>query len=102
MNSPQAVAAVAALAHAHRLAIARLLIRAGEEGLPAGAVADALGVPSSSLSFHLAELRRAGLIRQQRQSRRLIYSADARSMKALAGYLLEYCFAGADGDPDRQ
>ena len=58
--------------------------------MPAGEVASALGVPSSSLSFHLAELRRAGLIRQERQSRRLIYSAEARSMKALAGYVLEH------------
>src|SRR5687767_3440221 len=95
MRSAQAVAAFGALAHEHRLAIARLLIRAGE-GLPAGAVADALGVPSSSLSFHLAELRRAGLIRQQRQSRGLIYSADERSLKALAGYLLETCCARSE------
>src|SRR5688500_2898853 len=94
MKSAQAVAAFGALAHAHRLAIARLLIQAGQEGLPAGAVADALGVPSSSLSFHLAELRRAGLIRQERQSRRLIYSADGRAISALAGYLLEQCWSG--------
>ena len=91
MKSAQAIAAFAALAHEHRLAIARLLIRAGQEGLPAGEVAAALGVPSSSLSFHLAELRRAGLIRQERQSRRVIYSADERAISELARYLLQQC-----------
>ena len=58
--------ALGALAQEHRLALFRLLVQAGEEGMAAGAIADALGVPNSSLSFHLAQLTRAGLIRQER------------------------------------
>ena len=68
--------------------------------MPAGAIAAALGVPNSSLSFHLAQLSRAGLIRQQRQHRSLIYSADYDAMNALVGYLMENCCAGAACAPD--
>src|SRR5687768_1160394 len=64
--------------------------------MPAGAIAETLGVPNSSLSFHLAHLHRAGLIKQERQSRSLIYSADYASMNALVGFLMENCCAGAD------
>ena len=63
--------------------------------MTAGAIAEALGVPNSSLSFHLAQLTRAGLIRQERQSRSLIYTADYAVMNALLGYLTENCCAGA-------
>ena len=94
MKSAHAVAAFAALAHAHRLAIARLLIRAVKEGLPAGAVADALGVPSSSLSFHLGQLKNVGLIRQERRSRSLVYSAEPATLEAAVAYLLEECCTG--------
>ena len=76
MDSPTVVNALSALAQEHRLALFRLLVQAGEQGMRAGAIADALGVPNSSLSFHLAHLTRAGLIRQERQSRSLIYRAD--------------------------
>ena len=96
MDSPAVIAALSALAQEHRLALFRLLVQAGEQGLSAGAIADALGVPNSSLSFHLAQLTRAGLIRQERQSRSLIYSADYAAMKDLAGYLMENCCGGAD------
>src|SRR3546814_11221191 len=68
--------------------------------MPAGAIAEALGVPNSSLSFHLAQLTRAGLIRQERQSRSLIYTADYAAMNALLGYLTENCCAGAACAPD--
>ena len=94
MNSTDAVAALASLSQEHRLAIFRLLVQAGDDGLPAGVIADTLGVPASSLSFHLAHLHRAGMIRQQRQGRSLIYSADYRAMDALVGYLMENCCAG--------
>jgi ArsR family transcriptional regulator len=94
MDSPQAVAALAALAQEHRLALYRLLVQAGEEGMAAGAIAERLGVPNSSLSFHLAGLSRAGLIRQERRSRSLIYRADYGRMNQLVGYLLENCCAG--------
>lgn len=95
IDSAAAVAALAALAQEHRLALFRLLVQAGGEGLPAGAIAEALGIPNSSLSFHLAQLSRAGLVRQQRQHRSIIYTADYGAMDALVGYLLENCCGGA-------
>lgn len=94
LSATGAVDSLAALAQEHRLALFRLLVQAGEDGLPAGRIADALGVPNSSLSFHLAHLTRAGLVRQQRQGRSLIYSADYPAMNALVGYLLENCCGG--------
>jgi ArsR family transcriptional regulator len=90
-----AISALGALAQEHRLALFRLLVQAGEDGMAAGAIADALGVPNSSLSFHLAQLNRAGLIKQERRHRSLIYSADYEAMNALVGYLMENCCAGA-------
>lgn len=93
MESHQAVAALASLAQEHRLSIFRLLVRAGKDGLAAGAIAGELGVPPSSLSFHLAHLNRAGLIGQERQSRTLIYRADYAVMNQLVAYLLENCCA---------
>ncbi len=94
MQASQAVTALSALAQEHRLALFRLLVQAGEDGMAAGAIAEALGVPNSSLSFHLAGLSRAGLIRQERRSRSLIYRADYGRMNALVSYLLENCCAG--------
>ncbi len=98
-KSPDAVSALGALAHEHRLAIYRLLVQAGPEGRAAGVIADALGVPASSLSFHLAHLTRAGLILQRRESRSLIYSADFGAMNALVGFLTENCCGGASCAP---
>lgn len=95
MNAATAIGALGALAQEHRLALFRLLVQAGERGMAAGAIADALGVPNSSLSFHLAQLHRAGLIRQERQHRSLIYRADYAAMNALVAYLMENCCAGA-------
>jgi predicted transcriptional regulator len=100
MDSEAAVTALGALAQEHRLALFRLLVQAGEAGMPAGAIAEALGVPNSSLSFHLAQLHRAGLIRQERQHRSLIYTANYASMNALVAYLLENCCGGAACAPD--
>ena len=99
MDSPAAIAALGALAQEHRLALFRLLVRAGGEGMAAGAIARALGVPNSSLSFHLAQLARAGLVRQERRHRSLIYQADYAAMNRLVGYLMENCCAGADCAP---
>ena len=96
MESTNAVAALAALAQEHRLALFRLLVQAGEDGMPAGAIAEQLGVPNSSLSFHLAQLRNAGLVTQERQQRSLIYRANYAAMNGLVGYLTENCCAGAD------
>jgi DNA-binding transcriptional ArsR family regulator len=96
MKSATAVDALGALAQEHRLALFRLLVQAGEKGMSAGAIADALGVPNSSLSFHLAQLRNAGLILQERQHRSLIYRANYPAMNALVAYLMENCCADAD------
>jgi len=99
MKPADAVAALSALAQQHRLALFRLLVQAGEDGMAAGAIAEALDVPNSSLSFHLAQLSRAGLIRQERRSRSLIYRADYAAMNALVGYLMENCCGGASCAP---
>lgn len=100
MKAVAAIEALSALAQEHRLELFRLLVQAGEQGMAAGAIADALGVPNSSLSFHLAQLNRAGLISQERQHRSLIYRANYRVMNALVGYLMENCCAGADCGTD--
>jgi len=99
MDMPGAIAALGALAQEHRLALFRFLVQAGEEGMAAGAIAERLGVPNSSLSFHLAQLRAAGLVTQERRHRSLIYRADYAAMNALVGFLTENCCAGADCSP---
>ena len=86
-----------ALANEHRLALFRLLVRMGKEGMPAGAIAAELGIPNSSLSFHLAHLPQAGLVTQERQERSLIYAVEIAAMNALVGYLMENCCTGAGG-----
>lgn len=99
MKAAAAIDTLGALAQENRLALFRLLVRAGDKGMAAGAIADALGVPNSSLSFHLAQLRKAGLILQERQHRSLIYRADYKAMNALVDYLMENCCAGAQCGP---
>lgn len=94
MDAAAAIAALGALAQEHRLALFRLLVQAGDEGLPAGAIAERLEIPNSSLSFHLAQLSRAGLIGQERRHRSIIYHADYAAMNALVGYLMENCCGG--------
>jgi DNA-binding transcriptional ArsR family regulator len=94
MDAAQAVSALGALAQEHRLALFKLLVQAGPDGMPAGRIAEALGVPNSSLSFHLTQLTNAGLISPQRQGRSLIYSADYATMNAVVGYLMENCCQG--------
>jgi ArsR family transcriptional regulator len=94
MDTKSAISSLSALAQETRLAIFRMLIEAGTDGLAAGAIAGRLDIPASSLSFHLAELTRAGLIAQRRESRSLIYSANFRAMNALLGYLTENCCGG--------
>jgi ArsR family transcriptional regulator len=91
MQPPEAVHALGALAHEHRLAIYRLLVERGPDGLPAGVIAERLGIAPSSLTFHLQHLQRAGLIGQKRASRQLIYAADFARMNALVGFLTENC-----------
>ncbi|WP_309611745.1 metalloregulator ArsR/SmtB family transcription factor [Sphingomonas sp.] len=96
MNIGSASKSLGALAQEHRLALFRLLVQSGDQGMAAGAIAEALGVPNSSLSFHLAQLRNAGLILQERQQRSLIYRANYPAMNALVGFLTENCCGGAD------
>jgi ArsR family transcriptional regulator len=95
MEHTHAVGAFSALGHEHRLAVYRLLVEAGPDGLSAGAIAAALGLPPSSLTFHTQALLRASLITQRRESRLLMYAADFAAMSALVGYLTENCCAGA-------
>jgi ArsR family transcriptional regulator len=96
MKTPQIIEALGALAHEHRLAIYRLLVERGPQGLPAGVIAERIGLVPSSLTFHLQALQRAGLIVQHREGRQLIYSADFAAMNGLVGYLTENCCAGSD------
>lgn len=95
MQPDAVIRALGALAQEHRLAAYRLLVEAGMDGIPAGALADRLGVPPSSMSFHLAQLANAGLVTQRRESRSIIYSADYAAMNGLMGYLTENCCGGA-------
>ena len=82
-----------ALASPHRLAVFRSLVRAGDKGLAAGSIAEKLEMPASSLSFHLSHLRQAGLIKDQRMGRSIIYTADFGEMAGLVRYLFEECCA---------
>jgi DNA-binding transcriptional ArsR family regulator len=99
MDVNAAVVALGALAQEHRLGLFRLLVQAGGDGMAAGAIAEKLGIPNSSLSFHLAQLREAGLISQERQHRSLIYRANYPAMNGLVDYLTENCCSGADCSP---
>lgn len=97
MEKSVALAVLAALAQESRLDIFRLLVQAGTEGLPVGTIGERLGgMPSATLSFHLTQLRQAGLVTFRREGRSLIYLAEYPTMNALLGYLTENC---CQGDP---
>jgi ArsR family transcriptional regulator, arsenate/arsenite/antimonite-responsive transcriptional repressor len=91
VKTSRIIDALGALAHEHRLAIYRLLVQRGPEGMPAGAIGVRVGLLPSSLTFHLQNLERAGLIAKRRESRHLFYSADFAVMNGLVGYLTENC-----------
>ncbi len=101
MKTSAVIEALGGLAHEHRLAIYRLLVQCGPKGLPAGAIGQRVGLVPSTLTFHLQNLQRAGLITQRRESRQLIYSADFIVMNGLVGYLTENCCGngGAECSP---
>ena len=101
MTTKDALAGLASLAQETRLRVFRLLVRRGPEGLPAGAIAETVGVPASSLSFHLRGLMQAGMVTQERRSRQLIYAADFERMNGLVAYLTENCCGGAGCAPDQ-
>ncbi len=94
MEKQDVVSALAALAQETRLDVFRLLVRAGPEGLAAGEIAEALDIPSATLSFHLKELRSAGLVACERAGRSRIYRPDFAAMQSLLGYLTESCCGG--------
>ena len=95
METNEAVRALAALAQPLRLQIFRSLVVAGTDGMTPGALVEALGVPNTSLSFHLKELTHAGLVTQERSSRNIIYRAAFDRMNALLGYLTANCCQGS-------
>ena len=100
MDGHRVVAALGALAQETRLALYRLLVAEGPPGLPAGVIAERLGVAPSSLSFHLQQLLHAGLLTQRRAGRQLIYAAEYETMNALLAYLTENCCGrGESGAP---
>ena len=93
MKKSSAIAALGALAQETRLDIFRLLVQRGPQGMPAGEIGEHLGQPSPTMSFHLNQLRFAGLVTSRRDGRSIIYSANFRAMRELLGYLTENCCA---------
>lgn len=94
MEKLTAIAALGALAQETRLDIFRMLVEEGPAGLPAGVIGGRLGLPSPTLSFHLNQLRYAGLVRSRRESRSIIYAANFDAINGLIGYLTENCCGG--------
>ena len=94
MNEAAIVASLAALAHEHRLRIFRLLVKQGASGMPAGEIADRVGIGATNTSFHLKELDRAGLLRGTRDGRYIRYAVDVEGMRKLLTYLTEDCCQG--------
>jgi DNA-binding transcriptional ArsR family regulator len=93
MKESQALPALAALAQESRLRIVRRLVRAGPEGIPAGAIAEGIGASPSNVSFHLKELERADVIAARREARSIIYTANYKTLRGLIRFLMEDCCA---------
>lgn len=105
METKNVITALTALAQDSRLAVFRLLVEAGPEGLAASKIAEELDIPSSSLSFHLKELMRAEMVNQTKAGRSLIYSANFSTMNNLIGFLTDNCCGGnpcGPGNPRRR
>jgi ArsR family transcriptional regulator, arsenate/arsenite/antimonite-responsive transcriptional repressor len=96
MKKSVAITALGALAQESRLDVFRLLVQAGRDGLAAGQIGERLGLPSATLSFHLNQLKQAGLVTFRRDGRSLIYAAEYAAMNELLAYLTENC---CQGDP---
>jgi ArsR family transcriptional regulator, arsenate/arsenite/antimonite-responsive transcriptional repressor len=94
MDETQIVSALAALAHQHRLRIFRLLVRAGPSGVPAGEIAEQVGISLTAMSFHLKELDHAGLVTSTRDGRFVRYAVRVEGMRQLLRYLTEDCCRG--------
>jgi len=99
METRNTIAALAALAQETRLAVFRLLVETGPQGLPVGTIAERLGLANATLSFHLKELTNAGLTVATPNGRSIIYSANFETMNDLIGYLTENCCAGSSCSP---
>jgi ArsR family transcriptional regulator, arsenate/arsenite/antimonite-responsive transcriptional repressor len=102
MNIALAVDKLAALAQETRLTIFRLLVQAGPEGMNAGAIAEAVGIPAATLSFHIAQLVRAGLVASRQESRFIFYSANFPAMDDLIADLTDNCCQGGQCLPKTQ
>ena len=100
MKASAAVDALAALAQETRLEAFRLLVQAGPDGLPAGTIAGRVDIPAPTLSFHLKELRSAGLVVAERQGRSIVYRADFDAMRSLIGFLTDQCCRGIEAVPN--
>lgn len=96
MKTTDAIQSLAALAQATRLDIFRLLVQKGPEGLAATAIAEKIGIPNATLSFHIKGLTQAGLVQARQEGRFIYYAANYPVMNALVGYLTENCCAGED------
>lgn len=94
MKTKFVIAALAALAQESRLAVFRLLVQAGPEGMAASKIAERLDIPASSLSFHLKELMHADMVSQKKEGRSLIYSVNFKTMNGLLTFLTENCCGG--------
>ena len=94
MEDKVAIKALAALAQEHRLKVFRLLVRQAPQGLPAGQIAAQVGVPASTMSAHLAQLERAGLLRSWREQRHILYAVETEGMRQLVQFLTEDCCGG--------
>ena len=94
MKIKQAVIALTALAQESRLRIFRLLVPAGQAGVAAGDIADQLGIPAATLTFHLKELVHAGLIQSRREGRSIRYFLHVNGMRDLLTFLTEDCCRG--------
>jgi DNA-binding transcriptional ArsR family regulator len=94
MEEKGAIQAFSALAQEYRLKVFRLLVRHAPHGLPAGHIAAQVGVPASTMSTHLAQLERAGLLRSWREQRRILYAVDTEGIRQLVTFLTEECCGG--------
>lgn len=102
MDTKNAISALAALAQDSRLAVFRLLVQAGPEGLAASKIGEELGIPPSSLSFHLKELTHADMVTPRPEGRFVIYAANFATMNALVAFMTENCCGGNPCSPVRK
>jgi ArsR family transcriptional regulator, arsenate/arsenite/antimonite-responsive transcriptional repressor len=99
METNRAVDALGALAQHSRLQVYRLLVQAGPEGVAASEIAERIGIPGNTLSFHLKALSQADLVESRQEGRFIYYSANYEQMNALLGFLTENCCGGRSCKP---